>query len=538
MKVLLVTGKLAEPLVRNALAQTKSSHSIDVIVLPLAVAAFLHPKYVSAQIRLRGQLEKTDLILLPGMISGDTSIVTKATGIPTFKGTQHAADLPLLLESLSEKLSQLSTTQPADIALAEEVKKKARRDLAQAERPPKGQLPRTVLKIGKGKRSILVGPRRPMRVIAEITDAPLRPRDELKRLARHFVASGAHIIDVGMIAEAPNPKAAREIVSILQKEVSVMISIDTLHTEEILAGLEGGADLVLSLDQDNMLDIPKTKRSHPTFTVIPATRESGDLPKSLDERLELLFDNISNARSLGFKKLIADPLCDPLISPGLTRALQAYREFHLREPTVPMLMGVGNVTELIDADSPGVNALLAGIAVELGVSLVLTTEVSPKTHGAVWELYRASQMMYLARRRRAPPKDLGLDLLLLKSKQFPESTLKLFVDAEYPRESITEVRAPHKMDPQGYFTFHVNREQNSLVARHYTTDDRETPSLELSGATAQQLIEGIITRKLVSQLDHAAYIGRELTKAELALITGRPYIQEAPLFRSWRKPPG
>jgi dihydropteroate synthase-like protein len=310
-----------------------------------------------------------------------------------------------------------------------------------------------------------------------------------------------------------------------------MVSIDSLDAEEIVAGIDGGANLVLSLDQDNMLDIPKAKRKRATFTVIPASRASGGFPKTLEERLELLLDNLSNARSLGYKKLIADPLCDSLFVQGLTQALQAYREFHIREPKVPMLMGVGNVTELLDADSPGVNALLAGIAVELGVSLVLTTEVSPKTQGAVWELHRATQMMYLARRRRAPPKDLGLDLLLYKSKRFLEPSLDLISEGEYPHETAIERSILHQIDPQGYFTFHVNRKERTLLVRHFTTEDRETPTLEISGSSAKQLIDAILTRELVSQLDHAAYIGRELEKAEIALLTGRHYIQGDPLFQ-------
>ena len=530
MKIVVVTGTLAEPLVRSAIDESETPHTIEVVVLPLAVAAFLHPKYVSAQIRLRGQLQRVDLILLPGMVTGDTTLDSEATGIPAFKGPQHAADLPLLFEALPEKLDHLSTTQPADIVLGEEVKKRALRDLTQAERPLKGKLPRTVLQIGKGKRRLFVGPRRPMRVIAEITDAPLRSEEELRALAQYFVASGAHIIDLGMIAEAPNPEAAKALVQQIHKEIPVMVSIDSTDSEEISAGIEGGADLVLSLDSDNMLDIPKAKRRQATFTVIPASRASGGFPKKLEERLELLVDNLSNARSLGYKKLIADLLCDPLFVPGLTPSLQAYQEFHAREPKVPMLMGIGNITELLDADSPGVNALLAGIAVELGVSLVLTTEVSPKTRGAVQELHRATQMMYLARRRRTPPKDLGLDLLLYKTKRFLEPPLDLIPESDYPQVIAAE-KSTHQMDPQGYFTFHVNRKKHTLIARHFSTEERDVPTVEISGTSAQQLIDAILTRKLLTQLDHAAYIGRELAKAELALITGRPYIQGAPLFQ-------
>jgi hypothetical protein len=53
------------------------------------------------------------------------------------------------------------------------------------------------------------------------------------------------------------------------------------------------------------------------------------------------------------------------------------------------------------------------------------------------------------------------------------------------------------------------------------------------GNTAVEISTAILERKLVSRMDHAAYLGRELLKAELALQTGRPYIQGSPLFAPW-----
>ena len=47
------------------------------------------------------------------------------------------------------------------------------------------------------------------------------------------------------------------------------------------------------------------------------------------------------------------------------------------------MMGVGNLTELTEADTSGINALLFGICAELGVAAVLTTQVSPHARRAV-----------------------------------------------------------------------------------------------------------------------------------------------------------
>jgi dihydropteroate synthase-like protein len=305
--------------------------------------------------------------------------------------------------------------------------------------------------------------------------------------------------------------------------------------------------MALSLDQDNMDRIPRRFRQRVAFTVIPAAKTGGTLPKTLGDRLDLLQDNLEAARNLGYGNLIADPLCDPLVTPGLTESIQAYATFARRQPTVPLLMGVGNVTELLDADTPGVNALLAGIASEVGVTFLLTTEVSAKTRGSVWELYRATQMMYLAHHRHAHPKDLGLDLLLLKSKQFTEVPYEAaqeapasVINAELPPDSPPP---PVCLDPSGYFTIHVDRQRHRIVARHYPTHGQPRfqpdsaaeprPDMVFLGNTALEVCTAVLERKLVSRMDHAAYLGRELAKAEVALQTDRPYTQGSALFLPW-----
>ena len=59
-------------------------------------------------------------------------------------------------------------------------------------------------------------------------------------------------------------------------------------------------------------------------------------------------------------------------------------------------MGVGNLTELIDSDSIGINALMAGVLTELKIDYVLTTEVISWTRGAVRELDLARRLMHYA----------------------------------------------------------------------------------------------------------------------------------------------
>ncbi len=82
-------------------------------------------------------------------------------------------------------------------------------------------------------------------------------------------------------------------------------------------------------------------------------------------------------------------------------------------------------------------------------------------------------------------------------------------------------------DPKGYFTIMVSYEGNEIIAEHHDNDGRITKVL--AGKRAEDLYHHIINTGIVSRLDHAAYLGRELAKAETALINRLDYEQDSPL---------
>ena len=81
-------------------------------------------------------------------------------------------------------------------------------------------------------------------------------------------------------------------------------------------------------------------------------------------------------------------------------------------------MGLGNLTELTDADSVGINAVMAGVIEELGIDYVLTTEVISWARGAVRELDHARKLMHYAVGNRTLPKNLDDALVALKDPPF------------------------------------------------------------------------------------------------------------------------
>ncbi len=89
-----------------------------------------------------------------------------------------------------------------------------------------------------------------------------------------------------------------------------------------------------------------------------------------------------------------------------------------------------------------------------------------------------------------------------------------------------------ELDPKGSFTILLDRVNGCIVALHYASAKMEKPDRIIKGKTADGLYGKIVELGLVSRLDHAAYLGAELAKAEVALRTGKEYIQDAALFRN------
>lgn len=98
-----------------------------------------------------------------------------------------------------------------------------------------------------------------------------------------------------------------------------------------------------------------------------------------------------------------------------------------------------------------------------------------------------------------------------------------------PEQLITPIAGsvPGRMipDPAGYFVLYVDRTRDCLFLEHY--QNTGVLSGILQGGTAAELYLPAIERGWMSRLDHAAYLGRELARAEAALRTSDGYTQDA-----------
>lgn len=106
------------------------------------------------------------------------------------------------------------------------------------------------------------------------------------------------------------------------------------------------------------------------------------------------------------------------------------------------------------------------------------------------------------------------------------------------------------LDPEGYFVIYLDRQAALICAKHYTNVIDEhglavnpetgkpipargkverTHTLLFTGRTAKEICVKIFEETQpcpVGFLDHAAYLGREFVRAEIALITGQDYVQD------------
>lgn len=85
-------------------------------------------------------------------------------------------------------------------------------------------------------------------------------------------------------------------------------------------------------------------------------------------------------------------------------------------------------------------------------------------------------------------------------------------------------------DPEGFFLILLDRESRIIVCEHYTQEGVFNEVIR--GTEAEDIARTAVKRGLVSRLDHAAYLGRELAKAEIALKLELHYTQDKPLSKN------
>jgi dihydropteroate synthase-like protein len=325
---------------------------------------------------------------------------------------------------------------------------------------------------------------RDIKVFAEINNVPHLDRERIFEAAEYYRSSGADVIDLGLSLD--RKWQGSEVIAEL-KARGFTLSIDTLDPDEILMADEAGIDYVLSLNGENLHVADKLRA---TPVLIP------DTPEDLDS----LDATIARMHELG-KPFMADPIIEPIGS-GFAASLGRYLEVRRRHPDIEMFMGIGNLTELTEADTTGVTAMLLGFCQELGIRNVLTTEVINWGRGAVQEAVLAAQLMHFAQQEGTPPKHVDGRLLTIKDEEF-----RPYTEAELRElhESITDPNIRIFADADWIYAFNAER--------------------FVKGTDINQIFDELG----VDEHTHAFYLGKELMKASIARGLGKNYRQESPL---------
>ncbi len=469
MRILLPTGRITRDMVQEAAAPYEAT-----VVETGELASFLTPVMLRDLIKAGSY----DMVITSGMCTASFQQVEEETGIPIFRGPRHAADLPMVLRLIGT--IPLSREIPADDLITDIRHREATEKLTQLEERAEPAFLIRGVKIGGNSR---------MKVLAEIMDAHRHP--DIREAVCSFFEKGADIVDLGFGFDATVEDVTRVFTEVA--DLPGPLAVDTQNPDLIRAALPR-ADLILSLHGGNIADAgPAVRESGSAAVIVP---EGG----TLEEVREM-------ANRYGVNRLIADPLLQPAGS-GLTHSLSQFTD-----TGCPLFFGAGNVTELIDADSIGVNALLAAMAHEVHAAIIFCSEHSDKTKGAVTEMKRATEMMALTG-ERPYPKDLGMDLLCIKEKRRrrePPLEYTRLIDAEIMPDEIM-------YDPRGNFRIGIEGEW-IIAVRNGTA---------IRGRRWQDVLYTLLREDTISLLDHAGYLGRELYKAELAIRFGRSFEQDGP----------
>ncbi|HTP83716.1 MAG TPA: DUF6513 domain-containing protein [Alphaproteobacteria bacterium] len=325
-----------------------------------------------------------------------------------------------------------------------------------------------------------------VRIFAEIVDAPKLSVAGIVGRARRFAADGADVIDLGCLPATRFPHLEEAIAAL--KQDGLAVSVDSADVDELRRGGKAGADFVLSLNESTV-GLAEEMQAIPVLVPTPA----GDLDSlgRAAERLQRLA-----------RPFIVDSILDP-IPFGFTASILRYAELRRRMPAARIMMGIGNLTELTDADTTGLNALLFGTVAELEITDVLAVQVSPHCRTAIREADRARRIMHAAKTLQRLPAGIDEGLMALRARK------PFAVDAAEIADTASRIR-------DGNFRIELAEDGIHVYNR----------ALHRVGQTAMELYPAL---GVEADGAHAFYLGVELARAEIAWRLGKRYVQDEAL---------
>ncbi len=437
VKYLLLTGQIAKGALARVIEKISYIEDLEIKSLGCSVAALMSTEFIARELAREDWSDEDKIIVIPGLCQGSLQPIIETTGCKVLRGPKDLTNLPAFFQS--------------------------------------GE---------KGEQALVDNSSSPIQILAEIVNAARMSPQEILEKAFYYRDSGANIIDLGGDVDQPFPRL-QQIIKMLKSE-GFKVSVDSHQKEDILAANQAGVDLILSFTSQNL---ENARGLDCQVVVIP---DDG-------ENLASLYKNIDKLESWNIPYLV-DPILPPLtmgLAAGIGRYLTVRKDF----PNCELLMGLGNVTELLDADSTGINALMVGIAGELKINYILTTEVSHRAQGAVQEVNLARHLIHQALMEERVPKHLDYSLLTIKD---PSGN-------SFRKDDLWDMHGAIRDKNYRIFVY----DQIYVFNAHGFWQ----------GTSAQE----IYSLLEIKDSDHGFYLGQELGKAEIALQLGKRYVQDSPL---------
>lgn len=331
-------------------------------------------------------------------------------------------------------------------------------------------------------------------ILAEINHAPRRAMQDILAEARQFADDGADIIDLGCVPGEIWSGIAEAVRAL--REEGHRVSVDSIQPAEIGPAVEAGAELVLSVNSTNREAAPDWGCE---VVVIP------DDPATLAE-----LDNTVDFLAGAGVPMRIDPVLEP-IGFGFGASLERYFQVRSRYPDVEMMMGIGNLTELTEVDSAGINLLLLSLCEEMGIRSVLTTQVINWARGSVRECDIGRRLAHYAVRNSMLPKHVDAGLVTLRDAKL------------YPIENADLDSLAAQIKDSNYRIFADNGFVHLVASKLHLAERDPFLLFEKLMATGPKNLDA----------SHAFYLGYEMCKAATAMTLGKQYQQDEALDWGW-----
>ncbi|QDS93429.1 hypothetical protein FF011L_21990 [Roseimaritima multifibrata] len=446
-----ITGKLAAPALKEVVVNLADEigFAFTIDILPITVAALMTPKWIKRHWQIPSQATE---IFVPGYIDQPEEL-QQATSVPISVGPK---DLRMLPDSFGSDQSMLEDFGRYDIE-----------------------------------------------ILAEINHASRLPAEDLRKQVARLKSDGADWIDLGCSPGRRWDSVGSTVAMI--RDIGIKVSIDTFDPWEAKEAARCGAELVLSVNASNR---KQALDWGVEVVVVP------DRPDDLDSLLQTI-DFLATQNV----PMRIDPILEPIgmggpvrngAPSGFTASLQRYSAVRKQFPEIEMMMGIGNLTELTDVDSAGVNVLLLGICQELGIRSVLTTEVINWARSSVRECDHGRRLVHHSVQHGIPPKRIDPSLVMLRDPKLRPHSDEMFASMAA------------QLKDNNYRLF-AQQEQIHLLSA----------GLHLQAKDPFELFAELLQHQQSDNVDasHAFYLGYEMAKAMTALHLGKQYEQDEAL--SW-----